>query len=44
MGCQNGFDILDSVSFREIIYVDEEEPKRRLEIADDEAKIHPFLQ
>jgi len=38
------FDILDSVSFREIIYVDEEEPKRRLEIADDEAKIHPFLQ
>jgi len=32
------FDILDSVSFREIIYVDEEEPKRRLEIADDEAK------
>ncbi|HOM02244.1 MAG TPA: Gfo/Idh/MocA family oxidoreductase [Acetivibrio sp.] len=38
------FDILDSISFREIIYVDEETPKRQLEFIDDEVKIHPFLQ
>lgn len=38
------FDILDSISLKEIIYVDEAAPARPLEFVDDEVKIHPFLQ